>query len=385
MARLKILADHNIPYVREAFGTLGEVELFSGREIPVDKLRRTDVLLIRSVSRVTGELLEGTPVKMVCTATTGTDHVDVEALQKMGIAFANAAGSNANSVAEYVAAVLLELAVHFGFSLEEKVLGIVGVGRIGSLVKNIALGLGMRVLLNDPPLAEATGDPAFLPLDALMEADIVTLHVPLTRGGRHPTYHLFGAERLARLRPEAVLVNTSRGAVVDNQALADALARGKLRAAVLDVWENEPVPSAGLMRRVWIATPHIAGHSFDGKVKGTLMIYRAVCHYLGIAPTWRPESVLPPPEVPRIRVEKISGRWEEDLLHIVRQVYNVWRDDRAMRKIAALPPDQRGRYFDSLRNHYPVRWEFYNTTLVLSGPAAALADRARVLGFQTEN
>lgn len=381
---MKILADHNIPYVSEAFGTIGDVEIFSTREIPREKLKDCDVLLIRSVSRVDASVLEGTPVKMVCTATTGTDHVDLNGLESRGIAFASAPGSNANSVAEYVAAVLLELARHFFFSLKGKVLGIVGVGRIGSRVRKLAEGVGMEVLLNDPPLAEITGDALYRPLDELMDADILTLHVPLTRGGKYPTYHLFGEARLRRLRPDAVLLNTSRGPVVDNRALLRLLAERRQMVAALDVWEGEPAIDLELLRRTWLGTPHIAGHSLDGKVNGTWMIYQAVCERFSLSPRWRPEDSLPEPEVRRLRVVPEERPAEERLADVVRKIYDIWRDDGMLRRLETQPPAARPAFFDRLRSQYPVRREFTNTELVFSASDEELARMARVLGFRVK-
>jgi erythronate-4-phosphate dehydrogenase len=175
----KIVADENIPNVREAFSHLGEIKLLSGRTMRREALLDAELLLVRAVTPVNAALLEGTPIRFAATATIGTDHVDLDYLQKRGIVFTSAAGSNANSVAEYVMAAIIHHVVQNNLSLDQLTLGIVGVGHIGSRVEKMASGLGMRVLLNDPPLARETHDPKYLPLEALMDADIVTLHTPL--------------------------------------------------------------------------------------------------------------------------------------------------------------------------------------------------------------
>jgi erythronate-4-phosphate dehydrogenase len=296
----KIIADENIPCAREAFSHLGEVRLLPGRAITRESLLDADLLLVRSITPVNAKLLQNTAVRFVGTATIGTDHVDTAYLERQNIAFASATGSNANSVAEYVVAALVHRAIKHGLSLASLTLGVVGVGHVGSRVEKMATALGMRVRLNDPPLARQTHDPQYLPLDALMEADVITLHTPLAREGEDATFHLFDATRLQAMKCGSMLINTSRGAVVDNAALKTALQSGHLAAAILDVWENEPDIDVELLRLVEIGTPHIAGYSLDGKLNGTHQIYLAACEFIGVAPQWRLESALPPVRQPLI-------------------------------------------------------------------------------------
>ncbi|MGD1018941.1 MAG: 4-phosphoerythronate dehydrogenase PdxB [Verrucomicrobiia bacterium] len=373
---MKIIADPNIPLVQEAFGPLGEVRLVPGREITADAVRDADALLVRSVTPVNAALLDGSRVRFVATATIGFDHIDREYLSQKGIGFASAQGSNANSVAEYVTAAMLELAHRQKFRLRDKTLGVIGVGNVGSRVVRYAEALGMRVLQNDPPRQRTERLAQFVSLErVLAEADIVTLHVPLARAGADATFHLFDKDRLGAVeRRKPILINSSRGAVMDNPALLKAVDGEHLGGVVLDVWENEPNISPELLDVVDLATPHIAGYSFDGKVNGTRMIYEAVCGFFHLPPTWSPH--LPPPPVPRIELAVSSGEDEEEVLRrVIRRVYDINGDDSALRGNV--------RAFDKLRAEYPVRREFFNTELVLRGASKELRATFAALGFKT--
>ncbi len=376
---MKIIADENIPYVREAFAAFGAVHTMPGRAITRDALADADTLLVRSITRVNRDLLEGTPVRFVATATIGEDHVDKAYLQERGIAFSAAPGCNAGSVRQYVTAALLSLADAFEFRLDAMTLGIVGVGNVGGRVWKAAEALGMRCVLNDPPLADKTGDPRYRPVTEILDCDIITLHTPLEKGGQYPTWHLADAAFLRAMKRGSILVNTARGAVADNEAVKAALREGHLRAAVLDVWENEPNPDIALVEAAFIATPHIAGYSFDGKVNGTRQIYEALCAHLGVAPTWDPAPLLPAPECPEIWVNPddpsaVSGA--------VRAVYDIMEDDAAMRGIPAVPESERGAFFDRLRKEYPRRREFFNTHARLTRPDPQLAATLSGIGFK---
>jgi erythronate-4-phosphate dehydrogenase len=363
---MKIVADANIAYVREAFSRLGEVQLLPAGEISRQAVRDAEVLLVRSVTRVDAGLLEGSAVRFVGTATSGADHVDRAYLQAKGIGFGSAEGSNANSVAEYVVAALLELAWRGKFRLRERTLGVVGVGRIGARVARMARALGMRVLENDPPRQRVEKLPQFVSLQQLLAAsDIVTVHVPLDDSTRH----LFNAENLRGF----MLINTARGAVVDNTALLKAIDANRVTGAVLDVWENEPDILPELLDVVDIGTPHIAGYSLDGKVAGTRMIYEAACRFFGVEPNWRP--ALPPPPVSRLVVQIQPGEDPQDVLRrVVKTVYDIAADDAALR----LHP----REFERLRTQYPVRREFFNTELLLKWPGGRLHEEFAALGFK---
>lgn len=382
---MRILADENIPYVEEAFARIGSVRTVAGRSMTASDVAGADVLLVRSVTRVDAALLDACDVRFVGTATIGMDHVDRAYLASRGIPFANAAGSNANSVAEYVVAQLLTLGEQLGIDWAGKTLGVVGVGNIGKLAVRNAEAMGMRVLQNDPPRARAEGAEAFVDLDTVCaECDVITLHTPLIREGVDRTVHLFDRDRIDALRPDAILLNSGRGVCVDNQALLDALAHGRIAGACLDVWENEPTISIDLLDQVLIGTAHIAGYSFDGKVAGTKMLFDEVCRQFGLDGSWDPAECLPAPAVPQIEIDA-TGRHEQSVLHeIVRAVYDIQADDADLRGMAELPIDERGRRFDQLRKVYPVRREFFNTRVALTGGSAPLRDTLRTWGFHVE-
>ena len=378
---MKIIADENIPYVKEAFSTLGEVSLLPGRKMDGASVSDADVLLVRSVTEVNEALLEGSRIGFVGTATIGTDHIDQSFLESRGIGFASAFGSNANSVAEYVVAALLNLAGRKGFRLRDKAIGVIGVGNIGSRVVRMAEALGMTVLQNDPPLKRKTRAPRFLPIDSLFEADILTLHTPLTMKGRDATYHMVNERFFDGVKPGSILINTSRGPVVETEALHKAVDYERLSLVVLDVWENEPHIDTSLLERVTLGTPHIAGYSLDGKANGAEMIYQALCKFLGQEPKWRAKDSLPPP-VPQIEVE-VAGRDDEDVLReAVGKVYDIERDDAALREILKVPEAERGWFFDRRRKEYPIRREFFNTTLILKDGSKDLQRKFAALGFQ---
>lgn len=381
----KIIADENIPGVREAFSHLGEIRLLPGRTLNRAVLQDAGLLLVRAVTKVDAKLLHETPIRFVATATIGTDHVDTNYLAQQGIAFTSAAGSNANSVAEYVMAALLHHAVKHKLALDQLTLGIVGVGHIGSRVEKMAAGLGMRVLLNDPPLARQSHDPKYLPLDALMDADLITLHTPLTHTGEDATFHLFDKARLLKMKRGSVLFNTCRGEVVDNAALKEVLQSGHLRAAVLDVWENEPAIDAELLPLVEIGTPHIAGYSLDGKLNGTNQIYQAACEFLGVKPQWQIEKALPAIAAPLIRINENAGTIEKKLDTLIKRVYDIMADDHRLRASLMIDLSERARYFDELRRKYPVRREFHNYTVQAETIDHALLQQIRILGFQIQN
>ncbi len=381
-----VVADENIPYVREAFSTLGDVRTVAGRAMSPAAVREADVLLVRSVTQVDRALLQGSCVRFVGTATIGTDHVDLTYLQEAGIRFAAAPGSNANSVAEYVVAALVVVAKRRGWRLSERSIGVIGVGNVGSRVAAKARALGMRVLLNDPPLRRAIGDPKYLPLKELFECDVLTLHVPLEKQGPDATFHMVDDTFLTRMKCDALLINTSRGPVADETALLGALAAGRPAAGVLDVWEGEPCISTDLLAKVALGTPHIAGYSLDGKANGTQMIYRAACEFLRRNPQWRAADSLPPPHLqevtirqpssattsPRVRasasktVESAADLHDEALRKAVLMVYPIECDDTALRRIATLPQEKRAPFFDRLRKDYPARREFHNITIRLT-------------------
>ncbi len=380
---MRIIADENIPYVADAFGQLGSVKTLSGRKMTRQELMQADALLVRSITPVNESLLSGTPVRFVGTATIGFDHVDTAYLERQKIAFATAAGSNANSVAEYITAALLVLAERFNLRLEGKTLGVVGYGNVGSKVVRYASHvLGMKMLINDPPL-ERQGVPVeFVSLDrVLAESDAVTFHVPLTKSGPDRTHKMIDAAHLAQMKPDAIVLNSSRGSVVVGTDLKEALQAKRLLAAVLDVWENEPAIDPKLLHLVALGTPHIAGYSFDGKVAGTQMLFDGVCRHFKITDKFVNWSTLVPPAKDREIAFQSTGDDQKDLRQLLRRIYDIEADDARLRKLADLPADQQGPHFDRLRKEYPVRREAWNYTVSLAGGASSLEARLESLRF----
>ncbi|HEX8950725.1 MAG TPA: 4-phosphoerythronate dehydrogenase, partial [Polyangia bacterium] len=266
---MRIVADANIPYLHDAFGPLGTVVTLPARELTPEAVRDADLLLVRSTVRVNAALLAGSRVRFVATATIGIDHLDTAFLDGAGVRWASAPGSNADSVVQWFAAAMQRVP-----DVAARQLGIVGVGNVGARIERLFRALDAKPpLLCDPPRARREGADAFVALDEIFaRCDLVTLHVPLTRSGEDATFHLVDARRLRR---DAVLVNACRGEVLDS---ASALAVAN--PLLLDVFEGEPSPDPRLVARAAIATPHIAGHSLDGKANGTKMIYDAACAFL---------------------------------------------------------------------------------------------------------
>ncbi len=377
---MKIIADENIPCVGEAFASLGDVVLLPGRDMRPEQVRDADILLVRSVTRVGQALLQGSSIRFIGSATIGFDHVDREYLTQQGIGFATAPGCNATSAAEYVVSSLMALSEKQGFSLSGKSVGIIGCGNVGSRVRSKLAALGMRCIINDPPLAAASDGGTFVELDEVLQADIVTLHVPLSNSGMHPTLHLVDATALQKLQPGAVLINTSRGAVVDNCALNDLLEHRDDLSVVLDVWEDEPAINVSLLQKVDIGTPHIAGYSLDGKLRGTGMIYRAACEYFGTDPQWDAADELP--AGPSI---ELDTSMRDDMATMIRTTvlaaYDVRTDDARLRELPGLSPTDRPDYFDRLRKEYPVRREFSETRVTVDGLTDELERVLCQLGF----
>ncbi len=354
---LSIVADENIPRVKEAFSSIGNVHLLDAESIKPEVCAQADVLLVRSVTRVHEGLLRQSQVAFVGSATAGFDHVDRSYLKERGIPFVHAPGSNADSVVEYVLTALLRLHALKMRALTGLTLGIIGCGNIGGRLGRRAPSFGLRVLKNDPPLAKA-GHPGFVDLETVLtRSDILTLHVP-----KFPeTYHLIGDAELRSMKPGAWVLNTSRGNVIDNQALKRALKAGEIDAAVLDVWENEPVPDPELMQRVTLATPHIAGHSVDGKLQGTIVLYEAVTQHFQVQGTWEYEQLLQEnlPDPLSLNPEPESS-WLDAL---AQQLYDIGADDTRMRKILHVPQDHIAETFRQLRRNYPPRRAFDRHTI----------------------
>ncbi|MHC4203265.1 MAG: 4-phosphoerythronate dehydrogenase [Planctomycetota bacterium] len=379
---MKIVADANIPFVKECFSSIGEVTTIGGREMTPWNVADADILLVRSITPVGVDLLAGSKVRFVGTATIGFDHIDLGFLDSSNIGFASAPGSNANSAAEYVIAGLLDIAQKYALDLEGRSIGIIGVGNVGSRVAKKCAAMGMDVYLNDPPLQRQTGDAKYLPLEKLYDCDFITFHTPLTFEGRDKTYRLADEKFFKSLKHRCVFINASRGGVVDGSALKSAIKSGRLRAVVLDVWENEPDIDVELLEMVDIGTPHIAGYSLDGKIAGMIMIYKAACEYFDLEPKFDMEDFLPEPAVPELRINTNISNEQDALLGAVQKIYRIDKDDTRLRRVLDKPAEGRGKYFDSLRKGYHVRREFQNTSVILNSTKTKLAEKLIGIGFK---
>lgn len=382
---MKIIADENIPFVAECFSSIGNVEAVPAARITSRLIKDADILLVRSVTKVNSRLLSGSTVKFVGTATIGFEHIDTDFLKENNICFASAPGSNANSVAEYVVAALLEIAQKYNISLENKLTGIIGVGNVGSKVAEKCPALGMKTCLNDPPLKRKTADAKYLPMEKLLGCDFITLHVPLSFEGIDKTFHLADENFFKSLKKGCVFVNTSRGGVVDTAALKAAIKSNRLKATVLDVWENEPDIDTELLKMVDIATPHIAGYSTDGKIEGMIMVYKQACKYLGIETKFGAKDFLPAAYLGKIRLGPDSKNQQDIMLKTVREIYDIRRDDTEMRNILNMPDEKRAAFFSRLRKNYPVRREFGNTTIEMEKFDKSLAEKLSKIGFKVTN
>ncbi|MCC5849314.1 MAG: 4-phosphoerythronate dehydrogenase [Verrucomicrobia bacterium] len=373
---MNLICASSVTFAGSAFGPLGSLTLLPEGEITTERVRDADAVITRSKTKLNRALFEGSRVKLAGTCTAGTDHADAEGLAALGIHFASAPGCNANAVSEYVVAALLEAYADHGFTFADKTLGVVGHGEVGSRVARKAEALGMKVLRNDPPKAESGVPGPWTDLDELVaRADVLTLHVPLVETGPWPTRNLLSAPRLANMKPGAVLINACRGEVLDGPAAAEARSAGRLSWLVLDVWDPEPDFPLEMMAAADLATPHIAGHSVEGKVNGTRQIFEALCAHFDLRRQWDPLPLMPPPLTERVRLPG-EGDFETRLRHAVRACYELREDDRALRASSENP----GARFTKLRRNYRDRREFSATTV--TGLRGEEREIYAALGFQ---
>jgi erythronate-4-phosphate dehydrogenase len=383
---MKIVCASSVLLGREAFATLGECVVAPDREIKAATVHDADALIVRSKTDCNSALLAGSRVRFVGTATAGFDHFDTDWLTQAGLTWYAAAGCNANSVAEYIsAALLLQLGQRRGRKLAGLTLGIVGVGQVGSRVAHKARLLGMRVLLNDPPLAAKTGDPIYRPLEEILpQCDVITLHTPLEKKGPHPTFHLAGEKFFAQLKRGALFINASRGEVMETACVERALAQKTICDALLDVWEDEPNTSRELLAMAALGTPHIAGYSFEGRLNGTVQCHQALCRACGLTPNWTPPRAITHPTLPLIETDAAQLDVESALARILLTAYDLPADDRALRAGASGEGKAWGEHFEKLRKHYPERREFAAHAVRLTNASPLLRELLRGFGFQVE-
>ena len=379
---MQIVVDKDIYFAAEYLAALGEVVKADGRLITPVMVKQADILVVRSVSTVDESLLRGSRVRFVGSVTSGTDHIDLSYLDKNGIGFGCAAGSNARAVAEYVLSSFMVLMEQHSFDLRDKTVAIIGCGHIGSLVRGFLKILGVRCLVNDPPLHDAGVKQNYCDLEDLYAADIITLHVPLVKTGPYPTWRLIDSKFLRRLKSDAILINTSRGGVIDEAALLAFLEQNRQADVVLDVWNGEPDINSELLRRAGIGTAHIAGYSLDSKLRAMDMVYKQACSYLH-----KPYHAshldrfrnLEPAEI------RISADVPElDAIQMaVLTSYDVRTDAGALRQVLDLEPGQSAGFFDDLRSNYRTRGEFSALDVTLPAGCQMLAGKLQQLGFQT--
>ena len=338
---MKVIVDNKIPYIKGVIETLADEVLYaSGTDFTPDLIKDADALIIRTRTMCNEQLLKGSRVSFIATATIGFDHIDTDYCRKAGITWTNAPGCNASSVAQYIQSSLILLHQLRGKDPKNCTLGIVGVGNVGSKVAKMAQQLGMRVLLNDPPRQKSETGQKFDSLETLLqECDILTFHTPLNREGEYKTYHLADEAFFHSLQRHPVLINTSRGEVIHTEALLKAIETGQVSDAIIDVWENEPDISKPLLNKVFIGTPHIAGYSADGKANATRMALDAFCSHFRLQKDY---TITPPsPENPIIT----ANTQEEAFL----QMYDPRLDFKALKE----HPEN----FEKLRGNYPLRRE----------------------------
>lgn len=372
---MKIVADDKIPFLRGTLDPFAEVVYLPGKEITNDVIRDADALLIRTRTKCNKGLLRNTKVRFIGTATIGYDHIDTQFCENNGVSWTNAPGCNSSSVQQYIAAALLTVASDFNFSLKDKTLGIIGAGNVGSKVADFGKILGMNVLLNDPPRARIEGDKEFVGIERILrEADIITLHVPLTMSGEDKTYHMFDNVAFEKMRKGSWFFNSSRGEVTDGASLKNILGSVKLGGAVLDVWENEPDVDPDLLSRVVLATPHIAGYSTDGKANGTAMVVNSLSRFFNLPlEHWYPANV-PLPDYPEIVIDG-TGRTEEDIVHkAVLHTYNIKADVEKFRHSPA--------EFEKQRGGYPLRREFPSYSVHLVNSSLKVRRMLEKMGFK---
>ncbi|GAC10401.1 4-phosphoerythronate dehydrogenase [Paraglaciecola chathamensis] len=350
---MKIYYEDSLPYAAEFFAGLGDSQVFSHKDVNAELVADADVLLVRSTTKVNAALLDANKaIKYVGTATAGTNHLDKAYLQSRGLAVQSAAGCNAVAVAEYVLSALFVMAEKLDWQLTDKTVGIVGAGHVGTRLSEKLTALGIQYYLCDPPLADAGDSRDFVTMDTIMQCDIISLHVPLIEGGKYNTEHMFDTSRIAQLREDQLLINACRGEVIDNKALLASFVAGRKLNIVLDVWENEPDIDQALVPYIALATAHIAGHTVEGKARGTEMLYQQVCEQFGFDATKKLSDYLPSPQPNCINLdETLEG--QALLSALVLSVYDI-RMDSAQFKNTIAQPDQ----FRYIRKNYSIRREF---------------------------
>lgn len=350
---MKIVVDNTVPYLKGVAEPIADVKYLNSNEFTPSTIHDADALIVRSIDKCTRELLEGSRVRLITTATIGFDHIDIKYCDEAGITWKNAPGCNAVSVAQYVLSSLITIGLRRNEPLEGKTIGIVGVGHVGKELEKLCASYGMHVLRNDPPRAEEEGEAGFVSLDTIAEeADIISFHTPLTKEGRFATRHLANEAFFNQTRKKPWFVNASRGAAHDTPALVNALKSGKISEAVIDCWENEPAIDRELISLAAIATPHIAGFSADGKANGTRTCLENIERFFGLKIEKLKEVVPPVPADPVIDLDNVT---EHRIEHAIFRSFDPLAVDKALRET----PDK----FEWFRSNYNHPREFTAYTI----------------------
>jgi len=371
---IRVVADEAIPFMSGVLEHLTDLSLMQGRLISRQTIHNADALIVRTRTVCNSSLLGGTRVKFIATATIGFDHIDTAYCRKNGILFANAPGCNAESVKQYLTAALIKICIERGIDPTLLTLGVIGAGHTGSRVASSASALGMRVLINDPPRQRKEPNIKFSELkDLAKESDILTLHVPLTMTGRDGTFHLAGKELIASMKRGSWLINTSRGGVTDEYEVKRALWSGQLGGYVADVWSSEPAADNELIAMSYLATPHIAGYSADGKLNGARMVLEALAGHFSLPLALPDSGILPVPPDAIITLNPSESDTSTSVLQAISRSYDIEAESRRFKSSPGS--------FEEIRNNYPLRREFH--AYKVSGPDPVI-DICRNLGFRID-
>ena len=358
---MKIIADKNIPYLKGIVEQYGDTTYLSGPEFTKEAIADADTLIVRTVTTFDKNILEGSKVKLICSATIGYDHIDTAYCDSQNIKWTNAPGCNSGSVQQYITSILLTIAEKDALELSHMTIGIVGVGNVGRKVANICRLLGMKVLLNDPPRAEKEGEEGFTSLNEIKnQADIITFHTPLYKSGNYKTYHLADESFFASLKKNPYIINSARGGIIDTNAILQALNSKQIRGAAIDCWENEPTINLNYLQSAMIATPHIAGYSADGKANATLMSLLSLAKFWNLDPTIA--NLVKPNKLENTKIDLNTfgdDKWSR-LKGALLFTYSPFADDSKLR----IAPSE----FKELRNNYPLRRENRAFTIINARP-----------------
>jgi len=375
MKKPLVIIDKNIPLIKGLIEPIANVMYLKPVDINPESVANADALIIRTRTKCNEELLRYSKVKFIATATIGMDHIDTDYCHQNNITVHNVPGCNALSVYQYVLSALLHVAEQKKVNLQDRTLGIIGVGNVGRQILHMAEHIGMRVLLNDPPRLKESGSCGFVSLQRLLlESDIVTLHVPLVTQGDDPTMHLINEEIKEFINPGTWLVNSSRGEVAETNFVKQCINEGIFGAAIIDVWENEPNIDGELMQLSDIATPHIAGYSLDGKANATFACVKMLYNHLGANTNDIPWPSLPEPQNQLINIDAAGKSTQQIIAEAVHATYPVAEDDKKLR----LNPES----FEEMRGNYPIRREPHAFTVNIQGEDQEAKQIIKSLGFK---